>query len=154
MGIIDPSEDNYALKLASAQRADSLLSEEQIVTELVDEPVRRFKTEGQLPLPKPETEAVPAKITKKNPPMFDAKFRLSREAGKYPTDRSADLHRTLTGLVDINGTKAFTCSIVGWKPTRCPLTLSGRVISHSLNSPIPLCSKWALREVGPAFTTG
>src|SRR6266446_6465552 len=108
MGIIDPSEDNYALKLASAQRADSLLSEEKIVTELVDEPVHRFKTEGQLPLPKPETEIVPAKVTKKNPPMFNAKLRLSREAGKYPTDWSDNLRRTLTSLVEINGTKAFT----------------------------------------------
>ena len=28
--------------------------------------------------------------------------------GKYPTERSADLRRTLTGLIEINGTKAFT----------------------------------------------
>jgi hypothetical protein len=108
MGFVDATEDNYALKLASAQQADRLLSEERLIAELVDEPVRRFKLEGQVPLRKSEPEMVPAKLIKKNPPMFDAKLRLSREAGKYPTDRSADLRRTLTGLVEINGTKAFT----------------------------------------------
>jgi len=94
--------------LALAQRAEKLFSEERIIAELVDEPVLAFKTEGQMPLQKLEPNMVPTKVTKKAPPMFNAKLRLSREVGKYPTERSADLRRTLTGLVEINGTKAFT----------------------------------------------
>ena len=39
--------------------------------------------------------------------MFNMKFQLSHEVGKYLTDRSADLHCTLTGLIEINGTRAF-----------------------------------------------
>jgi hypothetical protein len=35
MGFIDPTEDNYALKLALAQQADKLLSEEHIILNLL-----------------------------------------------------------------------------------------------------------------------
>jgi hypothetical protein len=107
MGFVDTTEDNYALKLVSTQQADRLLSEEQLVAELVDEPIHQFKLEGQIPLQKPEPETVPAKLMKKNPPMFNVKLRLSWEVGKYPTDCSTDLQITLTGLIEINRTKAF-----------------------------------------------
>jgi hypothetical protein len=53
------------------------------------------------------THSVPNKLLKKTPPIFDAKFRISREAGKYPENRSADLRRTLTGEVNIAGVSAF-----------------------------------------------
>ncbi len=39
--------------------------------------------------------------------MFDAKLRLSREAGKYPSDRSVELRWMLVSTVEINGTKAL-----------------------------------------------
>ncbi len=77
MTFIDPNDDNYAIKLASAQRADKLLSQEEIVTELVDEPVLKFKTEGQLMKKsglKPKVSR--AKIAPKAPPIFDVKFRI------------------------------------------------------------------------------
>ena len=54
------------------------------------------------------TEQVLAKVSKKSLPMFDAKFRILCKVGKYPLDWSADLWCTLTGLMEINGTKAFT----------------------------------------------
>ena len=85
MNFINPSENNYALVLASAQRAEKLFSEERIITELVDEPVLAFKTEGQMPLQKLEPNMVPTKVTKTALPMFDTKLRLSQEVGKYPT---------------------------------------------------------------------
>src|SRR5258708_33044226 len=50
---------------------------------------------------------IPNKIVKHSPPILDAKLRLSREAGKYPADRSADLRRTLTAEVNIGGVDAF-----------------------------------------------
>src|SRR5258708_37795190 len=77
MTFIDPNDDNYAIKLASAQRADKLLSQEEIVTELVDDPVLKFKTEGQLMKKsglKPKVSR--AKIAPKAPPIFDVKFRI------------------------------------------------------------------------------
>jgi Retroviral aspartyl protease len=113
LSFVSVDEDNYVLKLASARKQEELLSEEQIVAELVDDPVRHLKTDGELP---PKKGAVvgtssagkaPAKLTKKSPPMFDAKLRLSREAGKYPSDRSVELRRTLVSTVEINGTNAL-----------------------------------------------
>ena len=78
MTFIDPNDDNYAIKLASAQRADKLLSQEEIVTELVNDPVLKFKAEGQLMKKaglKPKVSG--AKPAPKTPPVFDAKFRIS-----------------------------------------------------------------------------
>src|SRR5258708_26326473 len=40
-------------------------------------------------------------------PILDAKLRLSHKVGKYPADRSADLHCTLTAEVNIGGVDAF-----------------------------------------------
>ena len=77
MTFIDPTNDNYALKLVSAQRAKKLLSQEEIVAELVDDPVLKFKAEGQLmkkPGPKPKVPG--AKIAPKVTPVFNAKFRI------------------------------------------------------------------------------
>ena len=108
MTFIDPNDDNYAIKLASAQRADKLLSQEEIVTELVNDPVLKFKAEGQLMKKaglKPKVSG--AKPAPKTPPVFDAKFRISWEVGKYPTEHSTDLWWTLTGLIEINGTNTF-----------------------------------------------
>jgi len=71
MTFIDPNNDNYAIKLASAQRADKLLSQEEIVAELVDDPVLKFKAEGQLTKkagPKPKVSG--AKPAPKTPPVF------------------------------------------------------------------------------------
>ena len=49
-----------------------------------------------------------AKIAPKAPPIFDVKFRILWDVGKYPTECSTDLWWTpLTGLVEINGTNAF-----------------------------------------------
>ena len=48
MTFVDPTDDNYTIKLALAQRAKKLLSQEEIVAELVDNPVLKFKAEGQL----------------------------------------------------------------------------------------------------------
>jgi hypothetical protein len=44
---------------------------------------------------------------KKTPPIFNAKFRISQEVGKYPENRSADLRRMLTGEINIVGVNAF-----------------------------------------------
>src|SRR5260221_3283726 len=77
MTFINPTNDNYALKLASAQRAEKLLSQEEIVAELVDNPVLKFKAEGQLtkkPGPKPKVPG--AKIAPKVTLVFDMKFRI------------------------------------------------------------------------------
>jgi len=77
MTFIDLTDDNYALKLVSAQRAKKLLSQEEIVAELVDDPVLKFKAEGQLtkkPGPKPKVPG--AKIAPKVTPVFDVKFRI------------------------------------------------------------------------------
>ena len=48
MTFIDPNNNNHAIKLASAQRTDKLLSQEEIVAELVDDPVLKFKAKCQL----------------------------------------------------------------------------------------------------------
>src|SRR5258708_2281294 len=48
MTFVDPTDDNYTIKLALAQRAKKLLSQEEIVAELVDNPVLKFKSDGQL----------------------------------------------------------------------------------------------------------
>ena len=74
MTFINPTDDNYTIKLASAQRAKKLLSQEEIVAELVDDPVLKFKAEGQLtkkPGPKPKVTG--AKVA----PVFDVKFGIS-----------------------------------------------------------------------------
>src|SRR5258707_8118751 len=92
MTFIDPTNDNYTLKLALAQRAEKLLSQEEIVAELVDNPVLKFKAEGQLTKksgPKPKVPG--AKIAPKVTLVFDMKFRISQDAGKYPVEQSADL---------------------------------------------------------------
>src|SRR5258708_14532800 len=92
MTFIDPTDDNYALKLVSAQRAKKLLSQEEIVAELVDNPVLKFKAEGQLTKksgPKPKVPG--AKIAPKVTLVFVMKFRISQDAGKYPVEQSADL---------------------------------------------------------------
>ena len=77
MTFINPTDDNYALKLALAQRAEKLLSQEEIVAELVDNPVLKFKAEGQLtkkPGPKPK---VPGAIfAPKVTLVFNTKFRI------------------------------------------------------------------------------
>ena len=44
---------------------------------------------------------------KHSPPILDAKLRLLCEVGKYPADRHADLHHTLTAEVNIRGVDAF-----------------------------------------------
>ncbi len=78
MTFIDPLDENYAIKLALAQRAEKLLTQEEIVTELVDDPVLKFKAEGQLtkkPGPKPKIPG--AKIAPKVAPVFSMKFRIS-----------------------------------------------------------------------------
>src|SRR5260221_1432752 len=78
MTFINPTNDNYALKLVLAQRAKKLLSQEEIVAELVDNPVLKFKAEGQLtkkPGPKPKVPG--AKIAPKVTPVFNAKVRIS-----------------------------------------------------------------------------
>ncbi len=77
MTFINPTDDNYTLKLVSAQRAKKLLSQEEIVAELVDDPVLKFKAEGQLtkkPGPKPKVPG--AKIAPKVTPVFNTKFRI------------------------------------------------------------------------------
>src|SRR5260221_5875934 len=77
MTFINPTNDNYTLKLASAQRANKLLSHEEIVAELLDNPVLKFKAEGQLtkkPGPKPKVPG--AKIAPKVTLVFDMKFRI------------------------------------------------------------------------------
>ena len=87
-------EDNHVLKLASARKQEELLSEEQIVEELVDDPVCHLKTDGELPPKKGAVESAgkaPDKLTKKSPPMFDAKLRLLDEASKYPSDCNVEL---------------------------------------------------------------
>src|SRR5258708_30975190 len=92
MTFIDPTNDNYTLKLASAQTAKKLLSQEEIVSELVHAPVLKFKAEGQLtkkPGPKPKVPG--AKIAPKVTPVFNTKFRILQDAGKYPAEQSADL---------------------------------------------------------------
>src|SRR5258708_22581952 len=48
MTFIDPTDDNYTLKLVLAQRAEKLLSQEEIVAELVDGPFLKFKADCQL----------------------------------------------------------------------------------------------------------
>src|SRR5258708_4324795 len=77
MTFINSTDDNDALKLALAQRAKKLLSQEEIVAELVDDPVLKFKAEGQLtkkPGPKPKVPG--AKIAPKVTLVFDVKFRI------------------------------------------------------------------------------
>lgn len=113
MSTIGKSDALYALKLASTRKQEALTAEERIADELVDEPIRRFKTEGQIPQGRAPSSKqagnrnTPNKITKKNPPMFDAKFRLSRKAGTYPGDQDPELKATLTAMVNIHGTKAY-----------------------------------------------
>src|SRR5258705_10957718 len=99
MTFINPTNDNYTLKLASAQRAKKLLSKEEIVAELVDDPVLKFKAEGQLTKkPGPNPKVPGAKIAPKVTLVFDVKFRILRDAGKYPAEQSADLQQTLTSV--------------------------------------------------------
>ena len=77
MTFIDPTDDNYAIKLASAQRAEKLLPQEEIVAELVDDPVLKFKAEGQLTKkPGPKLKVTGAKVAPKVAPVFNMKFRI------------------------------------------------------------------------------
>ena len=110
LSFISVDEDNYFLKLTSARKQEELLSAEQIVAELVDDPVHHLKTDGELPTKKgavPSAGKAPAKLTKKSPPMFNVKLRLLHEAGKYPSDCNVELRWTLVSAVEINSTKAL-----------------------------------------------
>ena len=49
LSFVSVDEDNYVLKLASARKQEELLSAEQIAAELVDDPVRHLKMDGELP---------------------------------------------------------------------------------------------------------
>ena len=110
LSFMSMDEDNYVLKPASTRKQEELLSEEQIVAELVDDPVHHLKTDGELPTKKgavPSAGKAPDKLTKKSPPMFDAKLRLLDEASKYPSDCSVELRWMLVSTIETNGTKAL-----------------------------------------------
>src|SRR5258708_13679678 len=88
LSFIRDSEDNYVLKLATVRDNMGVSNSASQVTD----------SSGS---------KIPNKIVNISPLILDAKLRLLCEVGKYPADRSADLHHTLTAEVNIGGVDAF-----------------------------------------------
>ena len=108
LSFVMPNNDNYVIKLASTRKLEELPSEEQVVEELVDEPLCQLKADGELPLKKGVASGTggsskpPSKVLKTSLPMFDAKLRVSHEVRKYPSDCNAELRRTLVSEIPLS----------------------------------------------------
>jgi len=101
--------DTRHTKLTSVT-TDEAMSSTTIVNKLVDKSDRymniRKPIRNATSLPRTGPESTPRKGVK-GPPILDSKLRISQQAGSYPTERSADLCRTLTAEVNIGGVDAF-----------------------------------------------
>jgi len=102
--------NNYShIHLASAKQTVDLPTEETFVKGVIKNPMDYTKSR------KSQSESMvlgqdgktPQKVLKRTPPIMDSKLRISRQAGEYPANRSADVRRTLTAEINIAGIDAF-----------------------------------------------
>src|SRR5260370_22906887 len=113
MSFINESDDYSHVHLASAKQTEGILTKETFVNELIEKPIEyanihkpQYLTKSSMPNQITDSTA-PQKVLKRTPPIMDSKLRISCQAGTYPANRSADLHRTLTVEINIVGIDAF-----------------------------------------------
>src|SRR6266705_6597712 len=107
MSVINQDDINYQVKLAVTCHLEETLDEKAVET-LVEEP-KKEAMGGTKKNPKENQKGLKGK-GKPEPaqtPIFDAKLRVSRNAGKHPANRMPSAKRTLTAHIKIAGVKAY-----------------------------------------------
>src|SRR6266571_1195150 len=107
MSVVDHNDTNYKIKLAVACQLENMV-DKKVAKALVKAP-KKDALGKYIKAPKENKEKgkKDQRSNKTQTPLFDAKLRISKDAGKYPVNRLLSTKRTLTAHIKIAGIKAY-----------------------------------------------
>src|SRR6266581_2864143 len=107
MSVVDHNDTNYKIKLAVAHQLENMV-DEKVAKALVKAP-KKDALGKYIKVPKENKEKgkKDQRSNKTQTPLFDAKLRISKDAGKYPVNRPLSTKRTLMAHIKIAGIKAY-----------------------------------------------
>ena len=107
MSVVDHNDTNYRVKLAvTRQLVES--ADKKVTEALVETPKKdALGTYTKEPKKNKEKGKQDQKSIETQTPLFNAKLRISKDAGKYPANRLLSTKRTLMAHIKIAGVKAY-----------------------------------------------
>ncbi len=107
MSVVDHNDTNYRVKLAVTRQLEES-ADKKVAEALVETPKKdALGTYTKEPKKNKENGKKDQKSNETQTPLFDAKFRISKDAGKYPANRLLSTKRTLMAHIKIAGVKAY-----------------------------------------------